>query len=155
MDFSCSRTKSTMRLTSATNRNISKGNLHSSSYRPPPSQSSKSRPPQANETLSDHSIHMLPHQPFSSYIRSPTFVREEWLVYFSPSSPYPAHTIAGGWRGILYANLATIDPKASWEFFAQDGFDAGWLDGGTTRTAGLVWAAGQYPSFVFCFRFSK
>lgn len=84
---------------------------------------------------------MIPHNPSTSYTRSPKFVQEEWLAYFSASSPYSAAQIEGGWRGILYANLAVIDPKVSWEFFAQDGFDPSWLDGGQTRTWALICAA--------------
>jgi endoglucanase Acf2 len=38
---------------------------------------------------------------------------------------------AGGWRGILYANLALIDPKASYGFF-RDGINGFWY---------LTWAA--------------
>lgn len=50
----------------------------------------------------------------------------------------------GGWRGILYANLALIDPRASYAFF-RDGvngyWDERWIDGGASRTWYLVWAA--------------
>lgn len=93
---------------------------------------------------------MLPFNPSTSFIRNPSFVREEWSLYFSPSSPYPAQNIAGGWRGILYANLATIDPKASWDFFARADFDPAWLDGGATRTWALVCAGGKFlDSSVF------
>jgi endoglucanase Acf2 len=51
---------------------------------------------------------------------------------------------AGGWRGILYANLALIDPKASYGFFRDgiNGFwDERWIDGGASRTWYLTWAA--------------
>lgn len=87
---------------------------------------------------------MLPFNPSTPYIRTSAFVHEEWLTYFSSSSPYPAYNISGGWRGILYANLASIDPKASWEFFARDDFDPAWLDGGASRTWALICAAGKF-----------
>jgi endo-1,3(4)-beta-glucanase len=49
-----------------------------------------------------------------------------------------------GWRAILYANLALIDPKASFAFFRDgvNGFwDDKWIDGGGSRTWYLVFAA--------------
>ena len=66
-----------------------------------------------------------------------------------PSSP-PTNTdtritsVTGAWRGILYANLAQIDAKASYAFFRDgvDGYwDEAWIDGGASRTWYLVWAA--------------
>lgn len=90
---------------------------------------------------------MLPLNPSTPYTRPPKFVAEEWTTYFGPSSPYPASTTAiqGGWKGILYANLALIDAKASWEFFAQaEGFDGSWIDGGGSRTWYLAFAAGEF-----------
>lgn len=89
---------------------------------------------------------MLPFNPSTSFIRSAKLVREEWSLYFSPSSPYPAQNVAGGWRGILYANLATIDPKASWDFFARNDFDPAWIDSGTTRTWALICAGGEFQT---------
>jgi len=83
-------------------------------------------------------IHMLPLSPASAYTRRATFVREEWDQYFSTY----AATVGGGWRGVLYANLALVDAKASWAFFAQDGFQNEWLDGGASRTWYLALAAG-------------
>jgi len=88
-------------------------------------------------------IHMLPLNPSTPYTRPQKFVAEEWNTYFSPSSPYPASTIQGGWKGILYANLALIDAKSSWDFFAQAGFDGSWIDGGASRTWYLAFAAGK------------
>jgi endo-1,3(4)-beta-glucanase len=54
-------------------------------------------------------------------------------------------SFTGGWRGILYANLALIDPRASYAFFRDgvDGtWDERWIDGGASRTWYLVWGAG-------------
>ena len=87
---------------------------------------------------------MLPLNPSSPYTRALRFVAEEWQIYFSPTSPYPADTIQGGWKGILYANLALVDPERSWEFFSQGQFDAGWIDGGASRTWYLAFAAGEF-----------
>ncbi|KAL2797131.1 glycosyl hydrolase family 81-domain-containing protein [Aspergillus keveii] len=87
-------------------------------------------------------IHMLPLLPSSPYTRSQEFVREEWDAIFATNAAAPAERVTGGWKGVLYANLALIDPAASWQFFAQDGFDYGWIDGGASRTWYLAFAAG-------------
>ncbi len=86
-------------------------------------------------------IHMLPLNPSTALTRKPNFIAEEWDTYFNSTSPYPVSTIAGGWRGILYGNLACIDPQRSWDFFAQENFDGSWLDGGASRTWYLAFAA--------------
>ncbi|KAF2841796.1 glycoside hydrolase family 81 protein [Patellaria atrata CBS 101060] len=83
-------------------------------------------------------IHMIPIMPPSTLIRSKAFVTEEWNKYFSNGR---VDSIPGGWRGILYANLAIINPKASYDFFAQPNFDPSWLDGGASRTWYLAYAA--------------
>lgn len=57
-------------------------------------------------------------------------VKEEWETYFSRGR---VDEVGGGWRGILYANLGLIDPKAAFRFFNQPNFDPGWLDGGASR----------------------
>ena len=87
---------------------------------------------------------MLPLLPFTPYIRRPDYIAEEWAAYFSPTSHTPASTIEGGWRGILFGDLACIDPRSSWAFFTQAGFKGEWIDGGASRTWYLVFAAGEY-----------
>ena len=87
---------------------------------------------------------MLPLSPSTPFTRSHDFIREEWDVYFNTTSPYPAPRINGGWKGILYGNLACIDPKAAWQFFSQQDFDGSWIDGGASRTWYLAFAAGKY-----------
>ncbi|KAK4994938.1 endo-1,3-beta glucanase [Elasticomyces elasticus] len=84
-------------------------------------------------------IHMIPQMPFSAFTRSASFVREEWDTYFSNGR---VDSVAGGWRGILYANLAIIDPSTSYNFFANQNFDYGLLDGGASRTWYLAYSAG-------------
>lgn len=84
-------------------------------------------------------IHMIPLAAPSTLIRTPKFVREEWDTYFSNGR---VDKVQGGWRGILYANLAIIDPGAAYNFFANPNFDAGTLDGGASRTWSLAWCAG-------------
>lgn len=84
---------------------------------------------------------MLPLLPSSTLTRTKTFVQEEWDTYFSNGR---ADTVAGGWRGILYANLAIVNPVAAWQFFTQANFDAGWIDGGASQTWYLALAAGMF-----------
>ncbi|ROW08321.1 hypothetical protein VMCG_03014 [Cytospora schulzeri] len=83
-------------------------------------------------------IHMLPLIPATKLVRGRQFVREEWEQYFSNGR---VDSVAGGWRGILYGNLATIDPHTAYEWFSQGGFDAGWLDGGASLTWYLAYSA--------------
>ena len=81
-------------------------------------------------------------------------------IYVRLTTPFPAFLLlprfascgaqrltpaTAGWRGILYANLALVDPKASYAFFrdGQNGFwDERWINGGASRTWYLVFAAG-------------
>lgn len=86
-------------------------------------------------------IHMLPLLPHSAYTRSQEFVSEEWEAMFSPNASTPADKVDGGWKGVLFANLALVNPKASWNFFAQHHFDYSWIDGGASRTWYLAYAA--------------
>ncbi|KAF2130336.1 glycoside hydrolase family 81 protein [Dothidotthia symphoricarpi CBS 119687] len=95
-----------------------------------------------------HGIHMVPINPATSYLRPRAFVKEEWDRLFSDLGLGRGlrADVDGGWRGILYANLALIDAKASYAFF-RDGvkgfWDDAWIDGGASRTWYLVWAAGM------------
>jgi len=85
-------------------------------------------------------IHMLPLNPSSAYTRTQTFVQEEWDRYFADQAYLDS--IQGGWKGILYANLALINPKRSYDFLAAQDFDQSFLDGGASRTWYLAYAAG-------------
>ncbi|KAF6840255.1 glycoside hydrolase family 81 protein [Colletotrichum plurivorum] len=84
-------------------------------------------------------IHMIPLLAPSPFVRTPDFVREEWDVYFSNGR---VDNIPGGWRGIIYGNLATIDGRAAFDFFNSPNFDPGWIDGGASLTWYLTYAAG-------------
>lgn len=88
-------------------------------------------------------IHMLPLLPSSTLARTQNFVTEEWNTYFSNGRVDAAE---GGWKGILYANLAIIDPVIAWQFFSQPNFNASWLDGGASRTWYLALAAGTFSA---------
>ena len=87
---------------------------------------------------------MLPITPISPYMRPAAFCVEEWDAYFSGTR---IDQIAGGWRGILRANQAIFDPKASWDFFANDSFLPEWLDGGASRTWYLAFAGGEFVRY--------
>ncbi|KAI8939229.1 hypothetical protein NX059_005055 [Plenodomus lindquistii] len=82
-------------------------------------------------------IHMIPLNPSSAYTRSRQFVQEEWDTYFSNGR---ADQVEGGWKAILYANLALIDPQRSYNFFADPNFNTQ-LDGGASRTWYLAYSA--------------
>ena len=84
-------------------------------------------------------IHMLPINPSSAYIRSKTFVKEEWEKFFSGGR---VDAVEGGWRGVLYSNLALIDPKAAYKFFNATNFEDKYLDGGASLTWYLAFSAG-------------
>ncbi|TVY48463.1 putative endo-1,3(4)-beta-glucanase [Lachnellula occidentalis] len=92
-------------------------------------------------------IHMLPLLPSSTLTRATTFVQEEWDAYFSNGR---ADTVTGGWKGVLFANLAIVDAKTSWEFFAGASFDASWLDGGASRTWYMALAAARFEVMWCC-----
>ena len=87
---------------------------------------------------------MLPLAPCSVLTRSVQFVTEEWNTYFAEGAVAAASNVRGGWKGILYANLALIDPQASFNFFSAKDFDPSWLDGGASRTWYLAFAAGKH-----------
>jgi endo-1,3(4)-beta-glucanase len=83
-------------------------------------------------------IHMIPLAPNSAYVRTKTFVQEEWDVYFSNGR---AENVTGGWKSILFANLALVDPVSSYKYFADPNFDPTTLDGGASRTWYLAYSA--------------
>lgn len=83
-------------------------------------------------------IHMIPLLPSSKLTRPPNFVRQEWAAFFDQGR---VDQKEGGWKGILYGNLATVDPQAAWKFFSQKPFDPAWLDGGASLTWYLAYAA--------------
>ena len=87
---------------------------------------------------------MIPINPSSALTRSPTFIREEWSAFFDDRTGFdPAKGVAGGWCGILYGNLALIDPSTAWAFFTRNDFRNEWIDGGASRTWYLALAAGK------------
>lgn len=85
---------------------------------------------------------MIPLIPASALTRTSTFVQQEWEAYFADNATDPASEVVGGWKGILYANLALWEPQASYEFFSSPSFDVSWLDGGASLTWYLAFSAG-------------
>ena len=86
-------------------------------------------------------IHMLPLLPHTPLIRSPEFVAEEWKALFADGR---ADKAEGGWKGILFGNYATVDPRAAFKFFSAPDLDPAWLDGGASLTWYLCYAAGEF-----------
>ena len=107
-----------------------------------------------NATEYIHGIHMIPLMPFSPMIRPKQFVQEEWDAFFKPGAVADARNIKGGWQGLVLANQALIQPKASFDFFNRTDFDLGSLDGGATRTWYLALAAGEWRAGAWLRPFS-
>jgi endo-1,3(4)-beta-glucanase len=82
-------------------------------------------------------IHMIPLNPTSAYTRRAQFVQEEWDTYFSNGR---VNQVQGGWKAILYANYALINPQAAYNYFADADFSTQ-LDGGASRTWYLAYTA--------------
>ncbi|KAF5553306.1 glucan 1,3-beta-glucosidase [Fusarium circinatum] len=83
-------------------------------------------------------IHMIPILPVSNLARTATFVQQEWDTYFSKGRVDKFNNL---WKGIIYGNYATVQPKTAWTFFTQSKFDANWIDGGASRTWYMAYAA--------------
>ncbi len=89
---------------------------------------------------------MLPLLPFSTLTRTQSFISQEWNTYFSNGR---VDEVDDGWKGILFANMASVDPRRAWKFFASEGFEGRWLDGGACRSWYLAFCAGELM-FFFC-----
>ncbi|KAI1334565.1 glycoside hydrolase family 81 protein [Xylariaceae sp. FL0016] len=86
-------------------------------------------------------IHMIPLLPFTKFTRPTDFVKQEWSAFFDKGR---ADKIEGGWKSILYGNLATVDPQSAWTFFTAKDFDPSWIDGG----ASLTWYQAYCAAFM-------
>ncbi|CDK25285.1 unnamed protein product [Kuraishia capsulata CBS 1993] len=85
-----------------------------------------------------HGIHMLPITPVSSWIRDPTFVKQEWEEKLSSL----IDSVSSGWKGVLMLNVALYDPQEAYSFFSGSSFSSDYLDDGQTKTWCLVYSAG-------------
>ncbi|KAF7552811.1 hypothetical protein G7046_g7293 [Stylonectria norvegica] len=83
-------------------------------------------------------IHMIPILPPSAYVRTNEFVKEEWAAYFDNGR---INSIKNAWRGVIYANYATINPKAAYAAFSAKSFDPTWIDGGASLTWYMAYSA--------------
>lgn len=91
-------------------------------------------------------IHMIPILAPTPYVRLPAFVREEWEAFFSGGR---VDRIQNLWRSIIYANYATIEPGAAFDFFSSRDFQAQWLDGGASLTWFMAYSAGKCRNHLF------
>ncbi|KAF2028709.1 glycoside hydrolase, partial [Setomelanomma holmii] len=82
-------------------------------------------------------IHMIPLNPSSAYTRPKRFVQEEWETYFDNGR---VDQVQGGWKAILYANYALINPQKAYDFFSDPNFNTQ-LDGGASLTWYLAYTA--------------
>lgn len=82
---------------------------------------------------------MQPISPASAYLRPPAFAKAEF-----DAVSRSARVEDPGCCGVLYANVALFDPRASLAFF-RDGergaWDERWVGLGASRTWYLVWSA--------------
>ena len=85
-----------------------------------------------------HGIHMIPITPMSSYMRNKKFVQEEWDLKIAPI----IDRIPDGWKGLLMLNLAIIDPRRAWSWFAGNDWRLELMDNGMSRTWSLAYIAG-------------
>lgn len=83
-----------------------------------------------------HMIHAIPITSASSWVRSPTFVKEEWEEKMQPI----INQVNDGWKGIIMLNMALLDPKFSYDFFSQPNFDRNFLDNGQSLTWSLAYS---------------
>lgn len=89
-----------------------------------------------NELQYIQMIHAIPIIPPSSFIRSPTFVKEEWEQKLRNI----VESINDGWKGIIMLNLALYDPTRSYRFFSDPNFQPNLLDGGQSLTWSLAYS---------------
>ncbi|CUS24075.1 LAQU0S13e02718g1_1 [Lachancea quebecensis] len=81
-------------------------------------------------------IHAIPITSISSFIRSPTFVQQEWDQKLSSI----VSGVQDGWRGILMLNRALSTPNEAYAFFSGSSFQTRYLDGGQSKTWSLTYS---------------
>lgn len=85
-----------------------------------------------------------PSTPQSSSSRPVLSPKQSSATVTKADPPVGGPYVDGGWRGVLFANLALIDAKTAYAFF-RDGvggmWDERWVDDGATRSWYLVWCA--------------
>lgn len=81
-------------------------------------------------------IHAIPITPMSSFIRSPTFVQQEWVEKLAAI----VNNVQDGWRGVLMLNRALADPLSAYTFFVGPTFRNDHLDNGQSKTWSLTYS---------------
>ena len=84
-------------------------------------------------------IHAIPVLPISTFIRSSTFVQQEWDQLLKDI----VDTVNDGWKGIIMLNMALCNPILAYSFFSNPQFDKKYLDGGQSLTWSLTYSACQ------------
>jgi len=74
---------------------------------------------------------MLPFSAVLPYMRSREYVQLEWDTFFSKGRYLNAKP---GWRGVIMANYAIVNPQAAWDYFTQTAFRHEDLDDGASLT---------------------
>ncbi|KAK5773671.1 endo-1,3(4)-beta-glucanase PWA37_004952 [Arxiozyma heterogenica] len=82
-------------------------------------------------------IHAIPILPISTFIRSSTFVQQEWDQLLKNI----VDKLNDGWKGIIMLNMALCDPILAYSFFSNPQFDKKYLDGGQSLTWSLSYCA--------------
>ena len=84
-------------------------------------------------------IHAIPVLPISTFIRSSTFVQQEWDQLLKDI----VDTVNDGWKGIIMLNMALFNQILAYSFFSNPQFDKKYLDGGQSLTWSLTYSACQ------------
>jgi endo-1,3(4)-beta-glucanase len=85
-----------------------------------------------------HGIQMIPVSPVNEYLRSDTFVREEWtsVLQYLDLVANPDMYRSSPWQSLLFANYAVIDKAGAMEQLSQ-----ATMDPGLSRAWALYFAA--------------
>lgn len=89
-----------------------------------------------NELQYIQMIHAIPITSASSFIRLPTFVKEEWEEKLSAI----VDGVNDGWKGIIMLNVALYNPQMSYAFFSHPSFNNCYLDNGQSLTWSLFFS---------------
>ncbi|KAF4122840.1 endo-1,3(4)-beta-glucanase, partial [Geosmithia morbida] len=85
-------------------------------------------------------IHMIPVLAPSGFIRSKTFIEQEWNTYFANGA---IDKIESAWKSIIWANYALVAPEKAWAYFNSSSLNTDHIDGGATRAWYMAYAAGE------------
>lgn len=86
-------------------------------------------------------IHMIPVIAPSTYVRSSTFVSQEWNTFFASGK---VDAFSNAWKSIIYANYAAVSPAKAWAYFNSTSFNTDYIDGGASQTWYMAYSAGEF-----------